>query len=87
MEYYIWTLSIGTTISCLGLALAAIGLRRRGTMPRVGTRDVLEGRHHPSDAAGQFARYGWILMLAILFVLAGLPVSILLCLWHVFKSM
>jgi CHAT domain-containing protein/tetratricopeptide (TPR) repeat protein len=78
-------LCYGIAISCLGIALGFMAVIARATVPgtRVGTLDVLAGRRHPSEAAGQFRRYGWIIMLATLLVLSGPLLTAVFFIWHV----
>lgn len=92
-EFTLWSnvalLCYGLAISCLGVLLATIGMMNRATMPgtRIGTKDVMSGVHHPAEAAGQFQRYGCVLMLASLLIIGGPVVSIVLCIWQLLASL
>ena len=79
----------GIAISCLGIALGFLAMISRATMSgtRVGSLDILTGRRHPSEAAGQLRRYGWMIMLATLLVFAGPLLTVVLFLWHLLATL
>lgn len=82
-------LCYGLALSCLGIVLGGLAMISRATMPgaRVRSRDIRLGRYEPHEATGQFIRYGWMIMLAILLFASGPIFTVVLILWHLIVSL